>query len=115
MSGAICGASFPRGQTDPACRWRSCGLRTPRRRIRDLHMSYMHPALAEHLRKRWERADAYRFAAPGGPDAKGPSTLHPWAEVARQEQMAADEARARAAAEPAEFEREGWALRHDSV
>jgi hypothetical protein len=76
-------------------------------------MSYMHPALAEHLRKRWERADAYRFAAPGTPEAKGPSTLHPWAEVARQEQMVADEARARAAAEQDEFEREVLRLRHD--
>jgi polyhydroxyalkanoate synthesis regulator phasin len=65
-------------------------------------MSYMHPALAEHLRKRWERADAYRFAAPGTPEAKGPSTLHPWAEVARAEE-------AKAAAEQAERE----ALRAD--
>ena len=76
-------------------------------------MAYIHPAAIEHHRKRWERADAYRFAAPGAPEAKGPSTLHPWAEVARQEQMAADEARARAAAEPDEFEREVLALRHD--
>jgi hypothetical protein len=76
-------------------------------------MAYMHPALAEHLRKRWERADAYRFAAPGTPEAKPPSTLHPWAEVARQEQAAADEARARAAAEQDEFEREVLRLRHD--
>jgi hypothetical protein len=58
-------------------------------------MAYMHPALAEHLRKRWMRPDAYRFAAPGTPEAKPPGTLHPWAEVARQEQAAADEARAR--------------------
>ena len=76
-------------------------------------MAYIHPAAIEHHRKRWERADAYRFAAPGGPEAKGPSTLHPWAEVARQEQMAADEARARAAAEQDEFEREVLRLRHE--
>jgi hypothetical protein len=76
-------------------------------------MAYMHPAAIEHQRKRWERADAYRFAAPGTPEAKMPGTLHPWAEVARQEQMAADEARARAAAEQDEFEREVLRLRHD--
>jgi hypothetical protein len=76
-------------------------------------MSYMHPALAEHLRKRWMRPDAYRFAAPGTPEAKPPGTLHPWAEVARQEQAAADEAKARAVAEQDEFEREVLALRHE--
>jgi hypothetical protein len=76
-------------------------------------MAYMHPALAEHLRKRWMRPDAYRFAAPGTPEAKPPGYLHPWAEVARQEQAAADEAKARAAAEQDEFEREVLALRHD--
>jgi hypothetical protein len=76
-------------------------------------MSYIHPAALEHLRKRWERADAYRFAAPGTPEAKMPGYLHPWAEVARQEQMAADEARARTAAEQDEFEREVLRLRHD--
>jgi hypothetical protein len=76
-------------------------------------MSYIHPALAEHLRRRWERADAYRFAAPGTPEAKMPGTLHPWAEVARQEQAAADEAKARALAEQHEFEREVLRLRHD--
>ena len=51
-------------------------------------MSYMHPALAEHLRKRWTRPDAYRFAAPGTPEAKPPGYLHPWAEVARAEDKA---------------------------
>jgi hypothetical protein len=60
-------------------------------------MSYMHPALAEHLRKRWMRPDAYRFAAPGTPEAKPPGYLHPWAEVARAEE-------AKAAAEQAEQE-----------
>jgi hypothetical protein len=76
-------------------------------------MAYMHPALAEHLRKRWMRPDAYRFAAPGTPEAKPPGYLHPWAEVARQEQAAADEAKARALAEQDEFEREVLALRHE--
>jgi hypothetical protein len=76
-------------------------------------MAYMHPALAEHLRKRWVRPDACRFAAPGTPEAKPPGDLHPWAEVARQEQAAADEARARAVAEQDAFEREVLRLRHD--
>jgi hypothetical protein len=76
-------------------------------------MAYMHPALAEHLRKRWMRPDAYRFAPPGSPEAKMPGYLHPWAEVARQEQAAADEAKARALAEQDEFEREVLALRHE--
>jgi hypothetical protein len=73
----------------------------------------MHPALAEHLRKRWMRQDAYRFAAPGTPEAKPPGYMHPWAEVARQEQAAAGEAKARALAEQDVFEREVLALRHD--
>jgi hypothetical protein len=73
----------------------------------------MHPALAEHLRKRWMRPDAYRFAALGTPEAKPPGYLHPWAEVARQEQAAADEVKARALAEQDAFEREVLALRHD--
>lgn len=76
-------------------------------------MSYIHPALAEHLRRGRERADAYRFAAPGTPEAKMPGYLHPSAEVARQEQAAADEAKARALAEQDEFEREVLRLRHD--
>jgi len=35
-------------------------------------MSYIDPAAAEHLRKRWTRNDAYRFAPPGSPEAKMP-------------------------------------------
>jgi hypothetical protein len=35
-------------------------------------MSYMHPAAVEHLRKRWTRPDAYRFARPGTPEARPP-------------------------------------------
>jgi hypothetical protein len=76
-------------------------------------MAYIHPAAIAHQRKRWERADAYRFAAPGTPEAKRPGTRHPWAAVARQEQAAADEARARALAEQDELEREVLRLRHD--
>ena len=74
-------------------------------------MSYIDPAELEGLRKRWERPDAYRFAAPGTPEAKMPGYLHPWAEVARQEQAAADEAKARAQAEQDEFAREVLDLR----
>jgi|GEM_PF-3345493 len=76
-------------------------------------MSYIHPAAVEHQRKRWTRPDAYRFAAPGTPEAKPPGYLHPWAAVARAEEAAEDEARARAAAEQEAFEREVLALRHD--
>ena len=35
-------------------------------------MSTMHPAAVEHLRKRWTRPDAYRFAPPGSPEARPP-------------------------------------------
>jgi hypothetical protein len=73
-------------------------------------MAYIHPDAAEQHRKRWLRHDAYRFAAPGTPDAD-PGLSHPWAEVARHEQAAADEAKARALAEQDEFEREVLALR----
>jgi hypothetical protein len=70
-------------------------------------MAYIHPLAVEHHRKRWTRPDAYRFAAPGTPEAKMPGYLHPWAAVARAEE-------AKAAAEQAErdaFEREVLRLR----
>jgi hypothetical protein len=35
-------------------------------------MTYFHPAWVEHQRKRYTRADAYRFAAPGTPEARMP-------------------------------------------
>jgi hypothetical protein len=73
-------------------------------------MAYIHPDAAEHHRKRWLRHDAYRFAAPGTPEAET-GLSHPWAEVARQEQAAADEAKARALAEQEAIEREVDALR----
>gem|GEM_PF-1250735 len=76
-------------------------------------MSTIHPAAVEHQRKRWIRPDAYRFAAPGTPEAKPPGYLHPWAAVARLEEAAEDEATARAVAEQDAFEREVLALRHD--
>ena len=75
-------------------------------------MSTIHPAAAEHLRRRWLRHDAHRFAKPGSPEAET-GLSHPWAEVARREQAAADEAKARALAEQDEFEREVLALRHE--
>jgi len=74
-------------------------------------MAYIHPLAVEHHRKRWTRPDASRFAAPGTPEAKMPGYLHLWAEVARQEQAVADEAKARALAEQDEIEREVLALR----
>jgi len=70
-------------------------------------MAYIHPLAVEHHRKRWTRPDAYRFAAPGTPEAKMPGYLHPWAAVARAEEE-------KAAAEQAErdaFEREILHLR----
>jgi hypothetical protein len=63
-------------------------------------MVYIHPLAVEHHRKRWERHDAYRFAAPGTPEAD-PGFLHPWAAVARAEE-------AKAAAERDAFEREAF-------
>jgi hypothetical protein len=76
----------------------------------EIPMAYIHPDAVEHHRKRWLRHDAYRFAAPGTPEAD-PGLSHPWAEVARREQAAADEAKARALAEQDEFERKVLALR----
>jgi hypothetical protein len=73
-------------------------------------MPYMHPDAIEYRREQWMRPDTYRFAKPGSPEAEA-GFLHPWAEVARREQAAADEAKAREAAERAEFEREVEALR----
>src|SRR5881394_1374731 len=82
-----------------------------------MSMSNIHPSLAEHLRMRWVRPDAYRFAWPGSPEAKMPGYLHPWAAVARADEAAKGEARTRAAAEQEEFERELAALRanHERV
>ena len=74
-------------------------------------MAWIDPRYAEHQRKRWLRPDAYRFAPPGSPEAKMPGYLHPWAAVARAEEAAEDEARARAAVEQEAFERELLELR----
>jgi len=40
-------------------------------------MAWIHPAAVEHRRKLFTRADAYRFAAPGTPEAKMPGWLDP--------------------------------------
>jgi hypothetical protein len=76
-------------------------------------MSYANPIWLEGRRKYRTRPEAYRFAAPGSPEAKMPGYLYPWAADARAEEVAQDEARARAAAEQDTFERELLALRHD--
>src|SRR5436189_4890829 len=76
-------------------------------------MAYTNPIWLEGRRKYWTRPDAYRFAPRGSPEAKMPGYLHPWGAVARAEEAAEDEARARAAAEQDALEREVLALRHD--
>lgn len=67
-------------------------------------MSYMHPAALEARRKYYLRHDAYRFAAPGTPEAKMPGYLHPWAAVARAEEAKALAEEAEQAAIRAELE-----------
>jgi hypothetical protein len=62
-------------------------------------MSYVHPAWLEAQRKRFTRADAYRLAPPGSPEAKPPGWLDPSATRVRLKEAQEDEARARAAAE----------------
>ena len=74
-------------------------------------MTYVHPAWLEHQRKRFTRADAYRFAPPGSPEAKPPGWIDPSATRVRLKEAQEEEARARAAAEQEEFERELLQLR----
>jgi len=67
-------------------------------------MTYFHPAAVEHRRKRFTRADAYRFAAPGTPEAKPPGWLDPSMmrvrlKEAQEEEARAQEEQARAALE----------------
>jgi hypothetical protein len=76
-------------------------------------MTYVHPAWLAHQRKRFTRADAYRLAPPGTPEAKPPGWLDPSATRVRLKEAQEEEARSRAAAEQEEFEREVLALRHD--
>ena len=60
-------------------------------------MSYFHPIWLEGRRKYWTRPDAWRFAAPGTPEAKMPGWLDPWMTRVRAKEAAEDAARARAA------------------
>ena len=76
-------------------------------------MAWIDPRAEEYLRWRFTRADAYRLAPPGSPEAKMPGWIDPSATRVRAKEAAEDEARARAAAEQDEFERELLALRHD--
>ena len=76
-------------------------------------MTYFHPAWLEHQRKRYLRADAYRFAAPGTPEAKPPGWLDPSMTRVRLKEAQEEEARRQIEAARDEFEREVLALRHD--
>src|SRR3954463_8245500 len=67
----------------------------------------------EGRRNYWTRPDGYRFFKPGSLEAKMPGDLDSWATRVRAKEAAEDEARARAAAEQEEFERQVLALRHD--
>ena len=58
-------------------------------------MSYMHPAALAARRKYWTRHDAWRFAAPGTPEAKMPGWLDPSATRVRLKEAQEEEARAR--------------------
>src|SRR4029453_7567032 len=69
------------------------------RATRSQNMTYFHPAWLEHQRKRYARADAYRFAAPGTPEAKPPGWLDPSATRVRWKEAQEEEARAQFAAE----------------
>jgi hypothetical protein len=76
-------------------------------------MAWIDPRAEEYLRRRFTRADAYRFAPPGSPEAKPPGWIDPSATRVRLKEAAEEEARAHAAAEQEAFEREVLALRHD--
>jgi hypothetical protein len=77
-------------------------------------MAWIDPRAEEHLRRRFTRpdgqrylrADAYRFAPPGSPEAKRPGWLDPSATRVRLREAQEEEARARAAAEELAFEAE---------
>jgi hypothetical protein len=74
-------------------------------------MAWIDPRAQEYLRRRFTRADAYRFAPPGTPEAKMPGWIDPSATRVRLKEAQEEEARACAAAEQEEFEREVAALR----
>src|SRR4051812_30323333 len=76
-------------------------------------MTYFHPAWLAHQKKRFTRADAYRFAAPGTPEAKMPGWLDPSMMRVRLKEAQEEEARRRGQAAQEEIERELLELRHE--
>ncbi|MEA2875813.1 MAG: hypothetical protein QOF14_1009 [Hyphomicrobiales bacterium] len=74
-------------------------------------MAWIDPRAQKYLRRRFTRADAYRLAPPGSPEAKMPGWLDPSATRVRLKEAQEEEVRARAAAAQEEFEREVAALR----
>ena len=74
-------------------------------------MTHFHPAWLEHQRKRFTRPDAYRFAAPGTPEAKPPGWLDPSATRVRWKEAQEEEARAAFAAEVKRLQAEQDRLR----
>ncbi len=74
-------------------------------------MTYFHPAWLEHQRQRYLRADAYRFAPPGTPEAKMPGWLDPSATRVRLKEAQEAKAPRQAEAAQEEFERELLELR----
>lgn len=74
-------------------------------------MAWVDPRYLEHLRKRFTRADAYRLAPPGTPEAKMPGYLHPSARIAAFEKAQQEEAAREAAWE--ECQREVAEVRRD--
>jgi|SRR4051794_21069320 hypothetical protein len=80
-------------------------------------MTYFHAAGLEHQRKRYLRADAYRFAPPGTPEAKPPGWLDPSMTRVRLKEAQEAEARRQAQAAQEELERKLRELRasHERV
>ena len=74
-------------------------------------MSYIHPAALAARRKYRTRHDAWRFAAPGTPEAKMPGWLDPSATRVRLKEAQEEEARAQQAAAQEQFEHELAQLR----
>ena len=67
-------------------------------------MSYIHPAALAARRKYWTRHDAYRFAAPGTPEAERPGWLDPSATRVRLKEAQEEEARRQELVAQEEFE-----------
>jgi hypothetical protein len=74
-------------------------------------MAWIDPRAEKYLRRRFTRADAYRFAPPGSPEAKMPGWIDPSATRVRLKEAQEEEARAQAEAAQEEFERELLQLR----